>query len=291
MSEIIVNISQTEELVTLNVVPVDNPITLNVVEDVTLVTLNVNTGLGSGTGNASNTETIIAGENLVINNLVYLATDGKWYKTDYLTESKISTEVRIVKNNIAINTLGEAYIFGLVTTTGLTAGERYSVGANGTIILESSIPDTEGIFIRYIGTAKSTTELEFYPDADYYETTLVSGGTTSNTSIVSEITVTEDIIEFSLVNVDGSKADSSIVGKRNWALGVNKTTILNGFSGEIVTSGQIVNPSWSFTSGDQLYLNGTSISSTPPSTGFSQKIGNAINSTIVNINIKEGILI
>ena len=132
--------------------------------------------IASGGAGASNTETITAGENLAVGNIVYLKSDGKWWKADYLDVARVSTEVRYVNATILANASGESIIFGIITTTGLTAGGRYCVGANGAIILEGSIPDTEGILIRYIGTAKSTTELEFYPDANYYETTQVAGG-------------------------------------------------------------------------------------------------------------------
>lgn len=135
---------------------------------------------------ASKKESITIGENITTSdNLVYLATDGKWYKADYLDETKISTEIRFVNITASANANVESTIQGVVTLTGLTVGDRYSVGANGAIIKEGDIPDTEGILIRYIGTAKSSTELEFYPDANYYETTLVDSNPISYTNFVS----------------------------------------------------------------------------------------------------------
>lgn len=130
-------------------------------------------GGGSGT---SLTDTITAGENLVENDLVYLKSDGKYWKADYLTTATCSTELRLVTDaTITANTSGESLIIGLkYGFTGLTAGELYYVGADGAICLYSDIPDTEGIIVRSIGTAKSTTELEFNPDETYIETTLVS---------------------------------------------------------------------------------------------------------------------
>jgi hypothetical protein len=120
----------------------------------------------------SSTETITAGENLVAGDLVYLKNDGKYWKADYLDETKVSTELRYVLQTILANATGSAQITGNVTSSGLTVGERYCVGASGAIVLESAIPDTEGIFIRYVGTAESATDLFFNPESTYIEVTL-----------------------------------------------------------------------------------------------------------------------
>jgi len=117
-------------------------------------------------------ETITAGENLVLGDLVYLKTDGKYWKADYLDEARVSTELRYVLGSILANATGNAQITGNVTSSGLTVGERYCVGVNGAIVLESAIPDTEGIFVRYVGTAESATDLFFNPESTYIEVTL-----------------------------------------------------------------------------------------------------------------------
>jgi hypothetical protein len=129
----------------------------------------------------SNTDVIIAGENVSVGNVIYLDNDGLWRKADFTIENKIKTELRYVHlNPIIANTSGLVTIFGTVLSSGLTIGDRYYVGTNGTIT--NNIPDVEGIFQRYIGTAKSNTELEFYPDADYYEITLLDGNSSGNSS-------------------------------------------------------------------------------------------------------------
>ena len=135
----------------------------------------VSSGGGSGT---SLTDTITAGENLVKNDLVYLKSDGKYWKADYLTTATCSTELRIVTDaTITADATGESLSIGLQDGfSGLTAGELYYVGASGAICLYSDIPDTEGIIVRSVGTAKSTTELEFNPDETYIETTLSPSG-------------------------------------------------------------------------------------------------------------------
>jgi hypothetical protein len=121
-------------------------------------------------------ETITAGENLVYGDLVYLKSDGKYWKSDYTTSATCATELRIAYDTISANATGRAYICGEVASSGLTVGSRYYVGSSGAFCLEANIPDTEGIIIRYVGTAKSSTSLLFFPDSNYYETTLISGG-------------------------------------------------------------------------------------------------------------------
>jgi len=139
-------------------------------------------GSGSGT---SLTDTITAGENLVENDLVYLSTDGKYWKADYLTVATCSTELRLVTDaTITANATGESLTIGLKAGFTLTAGELYYVGASGAICLYNDIPDTEGIIVRSVGTAKSATELEFNPDQFYVETTLSPTGQTGIVRIV-----------------------------------------------------------------------------------------------------------
>jgi hypothetical protein len=124
---------------------------------------------GSGT---SLTDTITAGENVEIKTLAYLKSDGKYWKADYTTIATCTTELRLVTATILANATGESLSQGILAGfTGLTAGAEYFVGAGGAICLYAAIPDTEGIIVRKIGTAKSATELEFNPDSTWIKTT------------------------------------------------------------------------------------------------------------------------
>lgn len=135
----------------------------------------------SGVSGVPSTESIVAGESLVAGNLVYLKSDGKWWKTDYLTEATVKTELRIVSaSTIAADASGLAYKPNTeITLSGLTVGVPYYIGATGGLV--TSLPETEGILQRYVGTAKSSTVFEFNPNADYYELTLLppSSGSSS----------------------------------------------------------------------------------------------------------------
>lgn len=112
----------------------------------------------------------------------------------------------------------------------------------------------------------------------------VAGNTTT-------ITVSENIAAYELVNSDGSKADSSVVGKRDWLIGVANAAINSGFAGTVTLIGDIINTSWNWTAGNIVYLNGTSLSTTPPTTGFVQMIGTAKDNHTLEIKISQSILI
>jgi len=121
--------------------------------------------------NTGNSISITAGEALVARNLVYLDTDGKYRKADYLIQSRIANEILIVDSaTIANNATGTATLRGIVTGfTGLTVGSNYYVGENGAIVSEANLPDIDGMFQKYIGEAISATTLNFNPSSHYYE--------------------------------------------------------------------------------------------------------------------------
>jgi hypothetical protein len=116
-------------------------------------------------------------------------------------------------------------------------------------------------------------------------------GATGQAGNIAEVTVSENILAFDPINSDGTKANSAIVGKRGQLIGLALANINNGLSGNAVLFGEITNPAWSFVAGNIVYLNGTTVSTTPPSTGFIQKIGTMKSSTTLEINIGTVILI
>lgn len=130
----------------------------------------VGVGISGGSG-SGNSITITAGEALVARNLVYLDTDGKYRKADYLIQSRIASEILIVEDaTIANEATGTATLRGIVTGfTGLTVGSNYYVGENGAIVSEANLPDIDGMFQKYIGEAISATTLNFNPSSHYYE--------------------------------------------------------------------------------------------------------------------------
>lgn len=106
-----------------------------------------------------------AGENLVAGNLCYLKSDGKYWKASHAAASTSTTKLAIANATINTDVTGEFIVYGTFTTTGLTAGSNYFVGTAGAIT--TTTPTTEDYVIRPIGTALSTTKLEFQPSTSW----------------------------------------------------------------------------------------------------------------------------
>ena len=113
----------------------------------------------------------------------------------------------------------------------------------------------------------------------------------SGNSVSTIITVSENISAGNVVNNDGSKANSATTGKRNKAIGVAGAAIASGFSGTVTTDGILQYGGWAWVAGDILYLNGTALSTISPGTGFSQRIGVAIASDKIDVEIGEALLL
>ena len=110
-------------------------------------------------------------------------------------------------------------------------------------------------------------------------------------SVKLPLIATEDIPAFRVATDTGKNADSSNIFHKNIIIGLTVADIVSGFSGTVVKTGQIHNPLWSWTKGDIIFLNGTTLSIIPPSTGIRVIIGQALSSTDIDINISESILL
>jgi hypothetical protein len=58
-----------------------------------------------------------------------------------------------------------------------------------------------------------------------------------------------------------------------------------------VIEGDITNPGWAWTSGDIIFLNGTSLSTVAPSSGFVQRIGIAKTSQTIVVGLGDPVLL
>ncbi len=107
---------------------------------------------------------------------------------------------------------------------------------------------------------------------------------------VVDFVATTTVQAYKPVTGDGQQGDSTMAGHRGKIIGLAWENVASGFPGKAITSGQITNPAWSWVSGDRIFLNGTSLDRTPPTTGdFLQQIGVAINNTTIEINIKHAV--
>jgi len=134
---------------------------------------------------------ITVGEDVSIGDVLYLGTNGQYYKATNSSESTSSTELRIANDIILSGNTGSALISGQFTTSGLTQGDKYWVGTNGGYT--NIQPTGNGNIVRNIGVALDTNTLEFRPDKTYVEVSSTSGeGTqpsirtvTGNTTILN----------------------------------------------------------------------------------------------------------
>lgn len=109
-------------------------------------------------------------------------------------------------------------------------------------------------------------------------------------AIITEILAAEDIHQYSLVTSDGYVADSSNVLHRDKIVGIALESFNNGFVGKVQVYGELYEPSWTWTLG-AVFLNSTSLSQTPPTTGFVQVIGRSKTSEIMLVKLEESILL
>lgn len=156
-------------------------------------------------GNGSNLTGIVAtwdglqvitvGENVDTGDLLFLSGNGKYYKVNNLSESTSSTELRISISPITADSSGNGLIQGIFTTTGLTTGAKYWVGNSGNYTI--SQPTSDNSIVRFIGTALSTTELEFNPDQTYIEISSVPAvpSTGSTNPSIRSVTTSQTLLE------------------------------------------------------------------------------------------------
>lgn len=108
---------------------------------------------------------------------------------------------------------------------------------------------------------------------------------------VVEYIAQDNIPIYTVVTMDGLRANSATVGHSPKVLGISRTTTAATFTGEAITEGEIHNPAWAWTLGQNIYLNGTSLSATPPSTGFSKVIGRALGTTTLLVELEESYIL
>lgn len=110
----------------------------------------------------------IAGENLTVGDMVYLSSDGKWYKSSASLNSKSTTELRIAMATVLADATVTLLTYGYYDygVPSLTAGTKYYVSTSTGAVTDQLYTGTFNI-IRYVGTAYDTQTLLFNPDQTY----------------------------------------------------------------------------------------------------------------------------
>lgn len=104
------------------------------------------------------------------------------------------------------------------------------------------------------------------------------------------VVVAQDTPAFSPINADGTISDSYDLADLNQFVGLSRVDLLTGQCGSIQFNGEIYNPSWEFTIGDPIYINGQSISNVAPTHGpsaWKQRIGTVVRINTIILNFDE----
>lgn len=159
---------------------------------------------------------------------------------------------------------------------------------NGDLITDSSFPYASQIPVKPTGGLSSSTVQDALEEL---QSEIGTGGPSTTTlSLIEEVVALELIPAFSVCTMDGRVGDSTIISQRAKIAGISKAQINIGFSGEVVRSGLISNPAWSFTPMSPVFLNGQSLSHTFPTSGYSLYLGTAKSATSLILNFNYGIL-
>lgn len=106
-----------------------------------------------------------------------------------------------------------------------------------------------------------------------------------------EFLATGNIPAFSLVTAEGKVANSNNLSHFNKIIGMSINAVVAGAIGYATVDGEVTNNAWAWSGGSKLFLNGTTISLTPPSSGFSQMVAVARNANIIIMKFGESVLL
>lgn len=96
-------------------------------------------------------------------------------------------------------------------------------------------------------------------------------------ALTIEITLTEDAVAGDVIDSMGKIVDSADASHFGRVVGIAFEDGSAGDSIRVVQSGVTMLATWTWTTGDVIFINGTGLSVTPPATGFLQSVGTAID--------------
>ncbi len=106
-----------------------------------------------------------------------------------------------------------------------------------------------------------------------------------------QVLAAEDLPAYTLVTAQGNIADSNNFAHYDKVVGMTIIAVLTGFIARLADDDEVTNPGWAWSPGSHLFLNGTTISVTPPSTGFSQRVAVARTATTIIMGLGPPILL
>jgi hypothetical protein len=133
-----------------------------------------------------------------------------------------------------------------------------------------------------------------YPTTRLVRTALDALGAPGS-NVVLAMTAGETLGGQRVVRTSGATAmyaNSSTQAHAQAVIGITTGAATSGAAVTVQSEGQMTDPSFSFTAGLPVYLNGNgTMSNTPPSSGFILQVAVAISATTIAINIKQPISI
>lgn len=107
----------------------------------------------------------------------------------------------------------------------------------------------------------------------------------------SHVLAAVNLAAFDPVTINGNKADSTLLSPYGRVFGIVTTAVSTGFIGTVIIAGEITNGGWSWSPNDKIFLNGTALSTTPPTSGFAQKVAVAKTATTIVIELGPPVLL
>lgn len=118
-----------------------------------------------------------------------------------------------------------------------------------------------------------------------------TGGGAGPTQELVDVTMQDAVPAYVMVTADGRRADSSNSAHFGKVVGMTTQAYSIGAVASLVDDDEVTNTGWAWSPGAKLFLNGTNVSTTPPSTGWSQMIGVARSANTVIIQLRPPILL
>lgn len=93
------------------------------------------------------------------------------------------------------------------------------------------------------------------------------------------------------ITVTGHLANSNNLSHYGKVVGITRTDATLGNIVSVATDTELVNSSWSWFPASVIFLNGTSLSVTPPTSGFSQQLALAKNAETIVVQLEPSVLL
>ncbi|WP_419902119.1 hypothetical protein [Kiloniella sp.] len=122
-----------------------------------------------GTGSASSTVPLIAGETLAVNDLCYLSSSGKLLKAQSSVITSVKGLLVFAKEVAVLDEVKDFQVSGILAGfTGLAPGDTYYVSPTTPGGITNTLPAVSGEWVRIVGYAVSETELLIYLSPTFF---------------------------------------------------------------------------------------------------------------------------